>query len=1008
MKLKFIITALILSIILINFVSAVCTVTFDKESYTPSETITADMVCEVGENNKPYILNWTYANGTQLEADEGTTPITIGEHFYETYTILSGHPLGVWINASLEDTVLEGSDSANVTSASSNSLIITDVSVGGKWMGMATSFKATIKDENGKAITGGDCHAHIRNNLDTNTLVDLRVKSVAGKITQHWILNYDQFAEATDYVININCYCGITGTTDECIDEDGTAVANSVGEASFPFKTNRWITFNEDPLPIIYSNGTDYPNPVVYAGFDKIYWHRNVTNNYGQVLKTTINTYLINNATGKIYGSVNEGSPNIPERTFTAGNSTTIFDHLISQNAPTGVYYVRMFFDVFYKNLLVAHYVVNTETFNVTSLEDTYVNHNVEARTFDLAIVNMSAVTQGSTVTPIDGSITYLTSGELGEFCINATNNYPGDIYTELSEMNLFNPTTGHTFDLSARATARAQEKAVGTSWLCYSIQIPEEVQEHSDWQFHYTVRIGEYDNIFNCGDECDFELDTEYFWIREEAGRFEVISDVNHPAIRYFGNWRFFEETIDNKTRDYFTVSINLTELHEYDLDPNNKIVDDAWDLYAIYTDKMPCTTELYNYSVLLANGSATNKNVTAKELQWFKNGNLIQRCAIGIENINLSDTDDDYFEIKVWYANFEERQTKALEGIENKTGTFHLDVNCPSTGTIGSNIDCTITAYVEDSQVVQKEVDFTCYISDGVSQYSSINFNQMITRNALSMRRGFAVPSTFIQGQQYVLQCHADYYNLGSRRDSFYDTFTASTISGGRGGAGITGEVVGEEGEEEEEGEGEIFGKINWVFMFIIILAIVTGIIFWLILKRKSKKSFASAQKEREYVPVRITWSEIRNELIEKIKIPVMTIFGIFLSGAILFYAYKFLKNSTISGKIISADIATTSSFSQDPLFRGIILTAFIILMVIILFKSFNLRGEIKFGHDYSARKFYEDKKSAKLQQRLNQIMLKKEIKKEITKKDYNVRKMTPNEFAEFVKKNTNMLKE
>jgi len=1003
MKLKYLILAILLVLTLIPIVSADCTLTLDKESYIQGETASADMVCGGGENSKDYVLNWTYANGTQLEIDEGKTPAAIGEHFYETYTISSTHPAGVYFNATLTGISLEGNDTANVTEGSTNSLVITEAIVGGGWMGLASSFKATIKDENEKTISGGECHVNIRNNADTNTLIEMQARPVGGEMTQYWVLNYNQFDEAIDYLVKINCYCGLNGTTDACIDEEGNIVTNSVGDATFPFTTNKWITFNQDPLPIIYSNGTDYPTPVVYAGFDRVYWNINVSNNYGQVLKTTVSTYLINNETGKIYGYVNEGIGNVPERTFTTGNSTAISNHLISQNTPTGVYYIRSFFDVFYKDLLVANYIEDTETFNVTSLEDIYENHNIEARTFDLAVVDTSEDTQGLTVTPIDGSVTYLTSGELGEFCINATNNYPGDIYTELSEMNLYNPTTGHTFDLSEKATARAQEKAVGTSWLCYSIQIPEEVEEHSDWQFHYTVRIGKYDNLFTCGDECDFELDTEYFWIREEAGRFEVISDVNYPSIRHFGNWRFFEETINNITRDYFTLNVNLTELHEYDLDPNNKIGDDDWDLYVIYTDKMPCTKELYNYSVLLANGSVTNRNVMAKELQWFKNGNLIQRCAIGIENINLSDPDDDYFEVKVWYENYEERQTEALEGIENKTGTFHLDVNCPSTGTIGSNMDCTITAYVEDSQVVQKEVDFTCYISDGVSQYSSVNFNQMITRNALSMRRGFAVPSTFNSGKQYVLQCHADYYNLGSRRDSFYDTFTATTISGGGGGkAPITGEAIGEgEGEGEEEEEGPFSPYRNWAFIFIGLIILI-GLILLICSYFKSKRK----EKHHYHHSSRRNW--------EKIFIKIfLVLFGlIILTGIIMgiIYGYNHVGNSILSSsenipniKDNQIEIPSSQSYSilQDNLFRGIILTAFIVLMVIILFKALNLRGEIKFGHDYSTRKFYEDRKSAKLQQKLNQIILKNELKRETTKEDYKVRKITPKEFREFVMK-------
>ena len=38
--------------------------------------------------------------------------------------------------------------------------------------------------------------------------------------------------------------------------------------------------------------------------------------------------------------------------------------------------------------------------------------------------------------------------------------------------------------------------------------------------------------------------------------------------------------------------------------------------------------------------------------------------------------------------------------------------------------------------------------------------------------------------------------------------------------------------------------------------------------------------------------------------------------------------------------------------------------------------------------------------MQQKLNRIMLKNEIKRETMKEDYKVRKMTPKEFAEFVR--------
>ncbi len=998
MKIKYLILAILLALILIPIVSADCTVTFDKTSYIQGETASADMVCTgAEEKSKVYVLNWTYANGTQLEIDTGTTPATPGQHFYETYTISSTHPAGVYFNATLTGSGLEGTDSANVTAGSANSLIITGATVGGGWMGLASSFRATIKDENGKKITGGQCHVNIRDNGDTNTLLELQTRPVGGEMTQHWVLKYDQFIEARSYVVHINCYCGITGTTDECIDEDGVAVANSIGEATVPFTTNTWVTFNDDELPIIYENGTDYPNPSIFAGFDTIYWTRNITNNYGTEMKATVTRYLINNATGGSYEHTTA------LRTIRTGNEISTFEYLIPPNIPTGVYYMRLFYDVTFEGVDVGYYTKTTETFNITSVHDTFLKHNHEIRTFDLAVINLSSSIQSSTVTPIDGSVTYLTAGEVGEFCINATNNYDDSIYTELSGMLLHNPTTGLTWDVSTHALARAKEKPIGTSWLCYSIQIPELIQESSDWQFQYTGRIGRFDNIFNCGSECDFNGETDYFWIREEAGRFEIVSDVNYPEIRHFGGWSFFEETINNKTRDYFNTKINTTELYEKNLDPNNKIVDDDWDLYAIFSEQMPCSTDLYNYTVLDANGIAVENELEAKALQWYENGERIERCALSIENINLSDPDDDYFDIYVWFNQFDERQTKALEGIENKTGTFHLDVNCPPTGTIGSDMDCTITAYVEDSQMVQKEVDFTCYISDGTSQYSSVNFNQMITRNALSINRSFAVPPTFISGQQYVLQCHADYYNLGSRRDSFYDTFTATTTLGG-GRAGITGGVVGEEEEGEGEGEGSIIDKIspfspdrNWIFMFIELI-ILAGLIIliWLYIKKKRKN-------QHHYYHEKSNWKIMKKILLILLGLIILT--GIIVG---IIYGYNYIGNSILNtseniSNISDIEIQSSQSYPiiQDGLFRGIILTAFIVLMIIILFKALNLRGEIKFGHDSYTKGFHEDRKSARLQQKLNQIMLKNEIKRATTKEDIKIRKMTPAEFREFVKK-------
>ncbi len=208
----------------------------------------------------------------------------------------------------------------------------------------------------------------------------------------------------------------------------------------------------------------------------------------------------------------------------------------------------------------------------------------------------------------------------------------------------------------------------------------------------------------------------------------------------------------------------------------------------------------------------------------------------------------------------------------------------------------DGTITAYVEDSQTVQKEVDFTCYISDGSKSYSSLNFNKMITKTPASISKNFAIPLGFNPGQQYVLQCYADYYNLGSRRDSFYDTFTTNPGEGGSfggnrraGGAPITGGII------DEEGGGENGGGLG----------------------------------------------------------PI------------------------------------------SPQIKKILWILFLVLMIIILFKALNIRGEIRFGQEHFTKRFYGDKKVSKLQKKLNRKILKNDLKKGKLKKSYPIRKISKKDY-------------
>jgi len=189
-----------------------------------------------------------------------------------------------------------------------------------------------------------------------------------------------------------------------------------------------------------------------------------------------------------------------------------------------------------------------------------------------------------------------------------------------------------------------------------------------------------------------------------------------------------------------------------------------------------------IVNVTVTHANGSLT-QYTTFLSTQF-------NEVIIFIEEVNTS-TGDNNLTLTANTFDFANRSAVALEDIAGKTGTFKLSVDCPNEAIIGSPMKCSITGQIEELQLVQKEVDFTCYITDGVNRYSSINFNQMVTRNGTFTEREFLVPNSFAGDTQSTLQCHADYYNLGSRRDSFSDTFTTRIASKGSAGASVGGDT-------------------------------------------------------------------------------------------------------------------------------------------------------------------------------------------------------------------------
>jgi len=790
-----IILLFVIGIFLLTTISAICTVTFDKSSYVPTETITASMTCDTPqERSKVYSLNWTNASGALIQKNNGTTPSVTSQFFYQSFIIPTTY--AGKINASLGGNLMEGVATANVTglTSSSSALIITNTSFGGGYIGRVGSVQGTVKDENGRKISGGKCMVSGWSNDETQMTLEKDTFMINGEVKVSEIISADRFAEGVQYAYKIYCYCGSLGSETECLDELGNNVNNSIGSAKGTFQTNTWLAVNT-----IVDKQT-------YQMKDYIQICANATNsNYTKRIPMHIYS--------QVRCSAGKDNYYDPDRSLIIKQKHDDFD---SRG-------------------------INTNTTQMQCSEF------------------------------LIPEIPHL-QGQNSE-CYASTDVWVlNDVHQEIFQYS----TTSSVFNLTST-----------------------ELNLNPDWQWKTPTKLNSIINLSSSS-----------------------FSDYNGTGI---GN-------ID--LRIYYNGNVDIKN-----------------------------TLEIFNFiaNVTIRNLSGELIEHTDFELEFTEESNV----EIELQNVDLSKASGvGWWNVTLDFYDFENRQTVALEGISNKTGTFHLAVDCPSTTDIGSNMNCTLTAKVEDSQLVEKEVDFTCYITDGVTEYSSLNFNQMINSSLYTTSKQFLVPSSFSQGTQYVLQCHADYYNLGSRRDSFYDTFVTSssaTSSGGsssygNGGAAITGAVTGGVVDEKEPDDKEGISKFipetkkGWAIL-IIILLIIIGVLF-ILLKKETGIS-----KQFRFAHFRIFIGSI------------LLIILLLVGGN---YGYKFTKN-----KFIDIGNLASYSFTHDPLFRGIILITFITLLVIILFKTLNIRMDIKLGEDIKSKEYYQDKKTAKLQHKINREILKHELK-------------------------------
>jgi hypothetical protein len=909
MKIKVFLLAFIF-LFFIAQVSATCTISFTKSNYAPTESILATMSCSSGsEKNLAYTVNWTNASGSLILQHTGITPNVAGNLFYDSYTLPSNY-FGK-INATLYGTGLTTvTTSGNVTGASANALVITNVTNSGKWLGTVSSTRAIVKDENGKKITGALCHVHILSPDRTQVLFSSEETSLDGDVAFTGVATFVEFKEATDYTSQVHCYCdGNSSSMAVCIDEDGIAVTNSVGSTESSFRMNQWVNF-QDNMTIAYQNGSlASSNAVFYAGYgNSIFYYSNKTNNFGTPLTVQAREFLINNETGLNGLSYSQDFSIKPENT----SILRLHELALPPSVPTGNYYIRTYFDVYYQNNLVTQYIMTTNTFRIVGTLDSF--------TFNNVVMDKSNYYTGSQI----------------HMCANITSNYSAREEFEISYRYRCGQPTDSTGNALIDSYTEVRGINPGNQLRCADLHIPYDnllLYKTSECQAIVTIQssfINTFDNKISLQGQTFNITDFGMYPIYEK--------NPAYPIVRLLPEWKRYDNLIDNINRSYFESKINISKIDENILDPSNIIGDADWDVYAGFTDNMPCSTDVYNYSVEYANGTKAHNPIELKALQWVdKEGILQRKCSIGIENVNFSNPLDDYWVVKVWFEDFTERQTNALEGINNsqsrisstiiqinsslinmngflssmnitnfngvqligtintslvtisntltnatgffysisnwlsdirssilslvgihqsinssiynaqlylynidgdlvasnqiarsvndsiysiknyigsldrnistiannsnalvlannqlylianyqngsmkalqeianKTGTFRMIINCPTEAPQDGSITCQISAQVEDTELVQKEVDFTCYLKDSVGTYSISNFNKMINRNISIIDQTFAIPSTFSIGSIKQVFCEASYYNLGSRTDTFFDSF-------------------------------------------------------------------------------------------------------------------------------------------------------------------------------------------------------------------------------------------
>jgi len=410
--------------------------------------------------------------------------------------------------------------------------------------------------------------------------------------------------------------------------------------------------------------------------------------------------------------------------------------------------------------------------------------------------INWSAYNQS------DG-MAFLTAGEKFRVCMYANNTMDGAKNIKLNHLHLMREPGSmvHSMCISGE---RCEDKEImhieiqeGNYQKCGDwIKVPNYIKGQNNWKIAFLLKIEGYKQ--------EVELNSDRFTIFGEKSTKDYIPlvDIINVTTNYYGSTVTTCTDIEvNMTYDFFgdEEDIFLAEYcfeqtdddyqagcYETIINPDEGTNEKISQIITLPYFETSGKAEVYINIYKISEAKEKSYIVGYGDTEPFNTFNII------------ADTSDSCKYSQNLDQKLRLRKTEALEGIENKTGTFHFDVDCPATAEKNEEMDCKIIAFIEDSQLIQKEVDFTCYISTTQERLSSLNFNQMITRIPQTFNRKFLVTNDLAPGEAYTLQCEAGYYNLGLRTDRFFDTFIVTETIHGTQGASVTGDEIIDKAKE------------------------------------------------------------------------------------------------------------------------------------------------------------------------------------------------------------------